>query len=70
MRSFSLQARPPASGRAVALAFAREGAKVAIPLGRILMPDDIANPVLFLSSAQAANITGASLAVDGGFVLG
>jgi NAD(P)-dependent dehydrogenase (short-subunit alcohol dehydrogenase family) len=37
---------------------------------RILMPDDIASAVLFLSSAKAANITGASLAVDGGFILG
>lgn len=41
-----------------------------IPLGRILSPEDVAASVLFLCSAEAANITGASLAVDGGFVLG
>jgi NAD(P)-dependent dehydrogenase (short-subunit alcohol dehydrogenase family) len=42
----------------------------AIPLGRVLTPEDIAASVLFLCSPQAANITGASLVVDGGFVLG
>jgi NAD(P)-dependent dehydrogenase (short-subunit alcohol dehydrogenase family) len=42
----------------------------AIPLGRVLSPEDIAASVLFLCSPQAANITGASLVVDGGFVLG
>jgi NAD(P)-dependent dehydrogenase (short-subunit alcohol dehydrogenase family) len=46
-----------------------ESVIAAIPLGRILSPDDIANAVLFLSSARAANITGASLAVDGGYAL-
>jgi NAD(P)-dependent dehydrogenase (short-subunit alcohol dehydrogenase family) len=48
----------------------KESVAAAVPLGRILMPDEIANAVLFLNSAKAANITGASLAVDGGFVLG
>jgi NAD(P)-dependent dehydrogenase (short-subunit alcohol dehydrogenase family) len=48
----------------------KESVTAAIPIGRILTPDDIANADLFLSSAMAANITGASLAVDGGFVLG
>ena len=48
----------------------KESVAAAVPLGRILTPEDIANAVLFLSSAQAANITGASLAVDGGFVVG
>jgi NAD(P)-dependent dehydrogenase (short-subunit alcohol dehydrogenase family) len=41
----------------------------AIPLGRVLTPEDIAASVLFLCSPQAVNITGASLVVDGGFVL-
>lgn len=40
-----------------------------IPLGRILSPEDIAASVLFLCSPQAANITGATLVADGGFVL-
>jgi NAD(P)-dependent dehydrogenase (short-subunit alcohol dehydrogenase family) len=42
----------------------------AIPLGRVLTPEDIAASVLFLCSPEAANVTGASLVVDGGFVLG
>jgi NAD(P)-dependent dehydrogenase (short-subunit alcohol dehydrogenase family) len=42
----------------------------AVPLGRILAPEDIAASVLFLCSPQAASITGAVLTVDGGFVLG
>ncbi|WP_258064696.1 MULTISPECIES: SDR family NAD(P)-dependent oxidoreductase [unclassified Rathayibacter] len=37
-----------------------------IALGRPGQPDDIAPPVLFLASADAAYITGAILAVDGG----
>jgi len=47
----------------------RESVTAAIPFGRMLTPDDIAGAALFLSSTKAANITGASLAVDGGFVL-
>ncbi len=40
-----------------------------ISLGRVLAPEDISASVLFLCSPAAANITGASLTVDGGFVL-
>lgn len=36
------------------------------PLGRIGQPEEIANAVLWLSSADAAFITGTDLAVDGG----
>ena len=36
------------------------------PIARIGEPQDIANAVLFLASAEAAYITGASLLVDGG----
>src|SRR5438477_7732912 len=36
------------------------------PLGRVGMPDDIANAVLFLVSPMASWITGAALVVDGG----
>jgi NAD(P)-dependent dehydrogenase (short-subunit alcohol dehydrogenase family) len=43
--------------------------KSASPLGRIGAPEDVANAVLFLCSSQAAYITGACLAVDGGFRL-
>ena len=37
------------------------------PLGRIGVPDDIAGPVLFLTSPAAAFITGQTLLVDGGY---
>jgi NAD(P)-dependent dehydrogenase (short-subunit alcohol dehydrogenase family) len=36
------------------------------PLGRIGTPEEIAKAVLFLASDDAAFITGAALAVDGG----
>lgn len=39
------------------------------PAGRIGEPDDIAGPVLFLSSAAASWVTGQTLAVDGGFTV-
>jgi NAD(P)-dependent dehydrogenase (short-subunit alcohol dehydrogenase family) len=42
----------------------------AIPLGRIIEPDEIAAPVLFLLSDGAAMITGQTLLVDGGAGLG
>ena len=41
-----------------------------VPLGRIGTPDELANAVLFLCSDEASFITGASLTVDGGFLLG
>jgi NAD(P)-dependent dehydrogenase (short-subunit alcohol dehydrogenase family) len=44
----------------------REGAKQAIPLGRVGTPDDIANAVAFLASDEASYIVGIELIVDGG----
>ena len=41
-----------------------------IPLGRASGPDDAPSAILFLCSAQASFITGATLAVDGGNSLG
>jgi len=41
-----------------------------MPLGRIGLPEDIANAALFLASDQAAQITGINLAVDGGETAG
>lgn len=37
-----------------------------IPLGRILEPEDIAGPTVFLLSAASAGVTGIALPVDGG----
>ncbi len=40
-----------------------------IPLGKLGMPSDIANAMLFLASAAAAYITGQTIVVDGGSTL-
>jgi 3-oxoacyl-[acyl-carrier protein] reductase len=40
-----------------------------IPLGRIGEPDDIANAMLFLASADAGYVTGQTIVVDGGATL-
>ena len=36
------------------------------PLGRLGNPDEVANVVLFLASANASYVHGASIAIDGG----
>ncbi|MCH1881941.1 glucose 1-dehydrogenase [Agrococcus sp. ARC_14] len=38
-----------------------------IPLGRLATPDDVAAAVSYLASPEAAYVTGASIAVDGGY---
>jgi NAD(P)-dependent dehydrogenase (short-subunit alcohol dehydrogenase family) len=40
-----------------------------MPLGRLCLPEDIAQAALFLASDDAAMITGIDLVVDGGFLL-
>jgi NAD(P)-dependent dehydrogenase (short-subunit alcohol dehydrogenase family) len=40
-----------------------------VPLGRAGTPEDIAEAVIFLASAEAAYITGETLVVDGGWLL-
>ena len=40
------------------------------PLGRLVLPTEVANAVLFLSSPAAAGITGTVLPVDGGVTAG
>lgn len=47
-----------------------EGMKARTPLGRLGNPRDIANAYLFLASDDAAFITGETLRVDGGLVVG
>ena len=40
-----------------------------IPIGRLGTPDEVAEGVIFFSSARASFITGASLVIDGGMHL-
>jgi 3-oxoacyl-[acyl-carrier protein] reductase len=47
-----------------------EGMKGRTPLGRMGQPRDIANAYLFLASDEASFITGVTLRVDGGIVVG
>ena len=47
-----------------------DGMKARTPLGRLGEPRDIANAYLFLASDEAAFITGETLRVDGGIVVG
>jgi NAD(P)-dependent dehydrogenase (short-subunit alcohol dehydrogenase family) len=42
----------------------------ATPLARAGAPDDVAGAVLFLASAEAAFVTGQTLLVNGGVVMG
>lgn len=48
---------------------AREGLLAQIPLGRLGSPEDVAHAVTFLSSEEAAYVTGQVLTVDGGMVM-
>jgi 3-oxoacyl-[acyl-carrier protein] reductase len=43
--------------------------KSQIPLGRLGLPEDVANTVVFLASDAASYITGQTIAVDGGMVM-
>jgi len=47
-----------------------EGMRTHTPLGRMGAPRDIANAYLFLASEEASFITGETLRVDGGIVVG
>ncbi|MBD3676055.1 MAG: SDR family oxidoreductase [Planctomycetaceae bacterium] len=49
--------------------WAGEKIRTVIPLGRWQTPEDIAHTILFLSSDKAAQITGQTINVDGGFVM-
>jgi NAD(P)-dependent dehydrogenase (short-subunit alcohol dehydrogenase family) len=45
----------------------REQLAQAMPIGRTCRPEEVAPAVLFLCSDEASYITGATLAIDGGF---
>jgi 2-hydroxycyclohexanecarboxyl-CoA dehydrogenase len=49
--------------------WAGDKVKNMVPLGRWQQPADIADMVVFLSSARAAEVTGQTINVDGGFVM-
>ncbi len=49
---------------------AKDAMTTAVPLGRVGTPEEVAAAVVFLASAGAAYITGATLAVDGGLGMG
>jgi len=48
----------------------KQNAVKAIPLGRVGLPEDIANAVCFLASEEASYITGHVLNVNGGMLMG
>ena len=47
-----------------------EAIKEGIPLGRIGSPEDVAGACLFLSSRAGAFVNGATIALDGGNLVG
>jgi 2-hydroxycyclohexanecarboxyl-CoA dehydrogenase len=49
--------------------WANEKVRNVVPLGRWQNPSDIADMCVFLSSARAAQVTGQTINVDGGFVM-
>lgn len=49
--------------------WANEKVRNVVPLGRWQTPSDVANMIVFLSSSRAAQVTGQTINVDGGFVM-
>lgn len=49
--------------------WAGEKVRTVVPLGRWQKPEDVADMVVFLSSARAGEVTGQTINVDGGFVM-
>ena len=49
---------------------AKDRFAAAVPLGRWVMPEDIAGAVMFFLSQQSAMCTGSELVVDGGILIG
>jgi len=59
-----------AIGRAAAVAFAKRGAKVTVPMGPLGLSEELANAIVFIASDEASFITGHVLHVDGGKTAG
>jgi NAD(P)-dependent dehydrogenase (short-subunit alcohol dehydrogenase family) len=38
-----------------------------VPIGRVGMPEDVANTILFLATQESSFVLGADIAVDGGW---
>ncbi len=49
--------------------WAAEKIQQLVPLGRWQQPEDVANMIVFLSSVRAAQVTGQTINVDGGYVM-
>lgn len=45
----------------------REATLATIPQHRFAFPEDVASAILYFASDESAHVTGASLAVDGGY---
>lgn len=56
----------PSTDEMLATEEAQKAMAGGVPMGRIAQPEEVAHPVVFLSSAQSSYVTGATLTVDGG----
>ena len=61
--------RQPPEGRKSYEEWAAEKIRALVPLGRWQRPEDVADMVVFLSSDRAAEVTGQTINVDGGYVI-
>ncbi len=61
--------RQPAEAKLSYEDWGNEKVQKMIPLGTWQQPEDIADMILFLSSRRAAQVTGQTINVDGGFVM-
>jgi 2-hydroxycyclohexanecarboxyl-CoA dehydrogenase len=62
-------AQQPEDQRLSYLDWAASKIRAVVPLGHWQRPEDIADMIVFLSSARAAHVTGQTINVDGGFVM-